>query len=133
MITMKITRKQLRKMILQEGFLFGEPDLDPSEFSKEDHDFARALRRRAAIDYSRSQIQVDLSKTGVTVSSTSGAFPSVTLKVAGGPEFDIDGKAYIYISGPGGLGGRFRDNAQYANYIVDIAAKKILARLHGQQ
>ena len=68
---MKITRKQLREMILQEGFLFGEPDRAPSKFSKEDHDFARALRRRAAIDYSRSQIQVDLSETGVTVSSLS--------------------------------------------------------------
>ena len=130
---MKITRRQLREMILQEGMIFGEPDLFYSKFREEDHDFARALRRRAAIDYSRSQIQVDLSETGVTVSSASGVFPSVTLKVAGGPEFDINGKAYIYISGPGGLGGRFRDNAQYYNYIVDIAAKKILARLHGQQ
>ena len=128
---MKITRRQLRAMILQEGMDFGEPDLFYSKFREEDHDFASALRR-AAIDYPRSQIQVDLSETGVTVSSASGAFPSVTLKVAGGPEFDFDGNAYIYISGPGGLGGRFRDHAKYYNNIIDIAAKKILARLHGQ-
>ena len=119
-------------MILQELFLFNEPYRWPSKFSEKDQDFAAALRRRAAIDYPRSQIEVDLSDTGVTVSSSSGAFPPVKLKVSGGPEFDIDGKAYMYITGPGGLGGRFRDNAQYANYIVDIAAKKILARLHGR-
>ena len=137
---MKINRNQLRKMILQELILIGAPKA-PSKFSLEDQDFAHSLQRFASRDYPESQIEIDLSDRGVGISSSSGAFPPVTLRTFG-PEYDhqhIDGynssMATIYVSGPGGLSGQFQGipasrTQQRPVYAYEVAAKEILARLH---
>ena len=79
---MKLNRKQLRKMILQELILVGAPR-SPSKFNEDDEDFASALRFFARQSYPESQITIDLSDRGVGITSASGAFPPVTLKTSG--------------------------------------------------
>ena len=66
-------------MILQELFLLSEPREVP-KFNPDDQEFASALKRAAARDYPESGITVDLSDSGVTISSGTGAFPTKTLK-----------------------------------------------------
>jgi hypothetical protein len=133
-ILVKINRKKLRKMILQELILIGEPK-GPSKFSLEDQDFAGALRRFASLDYPESQIEVNLSDAGVDISSAYGVFPPVTLKTSG-DETSRGGIGTMYVSGPGGLSGRFQASFGFGRnqtlYAFEVAAREILARLHGQ-
>ena len=127
---MKLNRKKLRKMILQELFLMNKPR-PPSKFNEDDEDFAQALRLFAR-HYPESQITIDLSDRGVSIASASGAFPPVTLKTSG---VDYDGlDNTIYISGPGGLSGQFGDSFRSGGNLsgVEVAARVILARLHGR-
>ena len=128
---MKLNRKQLRKMILQELILVGAPG-SPSKFNEDDEDFASALRFFARQSYPESQITIDLSDRGVGITSASGAFPPVTLKTSG---VDYDGPDNtIYISGPGGLSGQFGDSFRSGGNLsgVEVAAREILARLHNR-
>tara|TARA_R100000030_G_scaffold7524_1_gene5273 strand:+ start:1172 stop:1582 length:411 start_codon:yes stop_codon:yes gene_type:complete len=125
----KLNRKKLRKMILQELILVGAPR-SPSKFNEDDEDFARALRQFAR-HYPESQITIDLSGNGVGIVSASGAFPPVTLKTSGVDYTSRDNT--IYISGPGGLSGQFGDSFRSGGNLsgVEVAARVILARLHG--
>jgi len=134
---MKLNRKKLRKMILQELFLLRDPK-EVSKFNPDDQEFASALKYVAARDYPESGITVDLSESGVMISSGVGAFPTVTLKTAGS-EFNPSGYSRggsVFISGPGGLSGSFNDR-HFEHGGLDItafqvAAEEIIGRLHGR-
>lgn len=131
---MKLNRKQLRKMILQELFLLSEPR-EVSKFNPDDQEFASALKYVAARDYPESGITVDLSDSGVMISSGAGAFPTVKLKTSGA-EFNPSGYSRggtVFISGPGGLSGNFSDrHFEYGGLdktAFQVAAEEILGRL----
>ena len=136
---MKLNRKKLRKLILQELFLLSEPK-ETSKFNPDDQEFASALKYVAASDYPESGITVDLSDSGVMIASGVGAFPTVTLKTSG-DEFNPE-RLYtpffksVFISGPGGLSGSFNDShfehGGLDKTAFQVAAEEILARLHGR-
>lgn len=131
---MKLNRKQLRKMILQELFLIDEPK-EVSKFNPDDQEFASALKYVAARDYPELGITVDLSDSGVMISSGTGAFPTKALKTAGS-EFKY-GRGYtVFISGPGGLSGKFSDrHFEYGGLdktAFQVAAEEILSRFLGR-
>jgi len=133
---MKLNRKKLRKLILQELFLLSDPK-EVSQFNPDDQEFASALKYVAARVYPESGITVDLSDSGVMISSDTGAFPTVTLKTSGA-EFNPSGYSRggsVFISGPGGLSGSFNDNyfehGGLDKTAFQVAAEEILVRLHG--
>jgi hypothetical protein len=137
----KLNRKKLRKMILQELFLLSEPREVP-KFNPDDQEFASALKYVAARDYPESGTTVDLSDAGVTISSGTGAFPTVTLKTSGAEfnprrlSYNSDGDT-VFISGPGGLSGSFSDrhfaHGGLNKTAFQVAAEEILTRLHHRQ
>ena len=138
---MRLNRQQLRKMILQELFLLSEPREVP-KFNPDDQEFASALKHVAARDYPESGITVDLSDAGVTISSGTGAFPTVTLKTSGA-EFNPHRLSYysegdtVFISGPGGLSGSFSDrhfdHGGLNKTAFQVAAEEILGRFLGRR
>jgi len=108
-------RPRLRRMILQELFLFHGAK-KPSKHGHEMDAFASALRLHAR-SYPGSYVEVGVDDYGVTISSSMNAFDPVTLQAM------LDDNYGLRISGPGGLSGRFNNPYE--------AAEIILSRLLG--
>lgn len=103
-------RKALRRMILQELFLFSGAK-EPSKYGHMNHEFAKSLRLHAR-SYPGSYIEVGIDDYGVTISSSMNAFDPVTLQVM------LDDGNRLLINGPGGLSGRFNNPYEAAEIIL---------------